>query len=128
MLTSSLPAPATYGDIPPACLHLHPQVINYEGSPKQVHVTLQGPAPSSSSGTSSSTAGHGVPLQASGSWLVLTSGSPSDGNSFESPLKVAPTKKQLALQAPEQGAFSVQVDPWSVNVLLLEAAQRPAVV
>jgi hypothetical protein len=106
-------------------------VVNYDSQPKQVAVTLDCPAPSAAAAVSlppgcvnNGGGGRRVALAADARWVVLTSGSPKDGNSYEAPLKVSPKERPLRLAAPGDGSFSLAVAPWSVNIVVLTSARQ----
>jgi hypothetical protein len=127
-------APATGALLQPKPHAPRSQVVNYDSRPKQVTVGLHCPAPSNSSSSSSTAeaagcggAGRRRPaLLAGAKWLLITSASPGDGNSYEAPLEVSPQERTLELQAPGDGSFTLVVPPWSVNLVLLQASQGAA--
>lgn len=55
--------------------------------------------------------------------VVITSLGPSDENSFDDPLKVSPMG--LTLSGLSQ-SFSLELDPWSVNVLRVQVGLEPS--
>jgi hypothetical protein len=96
-----------------------------------VAVSLDCPAPSAAGAATQPPGcagpnrnGGRVALAADAKWLVLTSGSPKDGNSYEAPLRVSPKERPLRLAAPGDGSFSLAVAPWSVNIVVLSSARE----